>query len=82
MLSLCEMMLSHNVIVSQAMDNGTTTIGQVARSKSSATKLTREICLMAREICGGNGIILDNHVMKCLMDVEALHTLEGSYEMN
>ena len=33
-------------------------------------------------MCGGNGIILDNHVMKCLLDVEAMHTYEGSYEIN
>jgi alkylation response protein AidB-like acyl-CoA dehydrogenase len=37
---------------------------------------------LAREVCGGNGIILDNHVMKCMMDIESLHTFEGTYEIN
>ena len=37
---------------------------------------------LAREVCGGNGIIIDNHVMKCLIDVEAMYTYEGSYEVN
>ena len=37
---------------------------------------------MARDICGGNGIILDYRVMKCLMDIEAIHTYEGTYEIN
>lgn len=44
--------------------------------------MAREVCQMAREICGGNGIILDYRVMKCLMDVEAIHTYEGTYEVN
>ena len=37
---------------------------------------------MARELCGGNGILLENHVMKAMMDIEALHTYEGTYEVN
>lgn len=37
---------------------------------------------MAREICGGNGILLENRVMKQLMDIEAIHTYEGTYEIN
>ena len=37
---------------------------------------------MAREVCGGNGIILDYHVMKQLLDAEAMHTYEGTYEIN
>jgi alkylation response protein AidB-like acyl-CoA dehydrogenase len=37
---------------------------------------------MARDICGGNGILLENHVMKQFMDMEAVHTYEGTYEVN
>ena len=37
---------------------------------------------MAREICGGNGIILDFKVIKAMMDIEAAHTVEGTYEIN
>jgi glutaryl-CoA dehydrogenase len=37
---------------------------------------------MARDICGGNGILLEHHVMKQFMDIEALHTYEGTYEIN
>jgi alkylation response protein AidB-like acyl-CoA dehydrogenase len=46
------------------------------------TLMTREVCLLAREVCGGNGIILDNHVMKQLMDNEGIVTGEGTYEVN
>lgn len=44
--------------------------------------MLRKVCSLARECCGGNGIILDNHVMKALIDAETLHTYEGTYEVN
>ena len=37
---------------------------------------------MARDICGGNGILLENRVMKQFLDMEAIHTYEGTYEVN
>lgn len=46
------------------------------------TKTCREVCAIAREVCGGNGIILENHVMKAMLDIEAIHTYEGTYEVN
>ena len=64
MLALCEMMVSHLVKVSQLMDNKKVSMGQVARAKAMCCALTRDVCLLAREVCGGNGIIIDNHVMK------------------
>ena len=82
MLSLCEMMLSHLILASHAMDKGESTIGQIGRAKSGCSRLTREVCQLAREVCGGNGIILDNHVMKSLLDIEGMHSYEGTYEVN
>lgn len=82
MLSINEMILSNLIMVSKAMDKGKSTIGQVGRVKSGGSRLAREVCQLAREVCGGNGIILDNHVMKQLMDIEAIHTYEGTYEVN
>jgi len=46
------------------------------------SKMTREVCQLAREICGGNGILLENRVMKALMDLETIYTGEGTYEVN
>jgi alkylation response protein AidB-like acyl-CoA dehydrogenase len=64
------------------MDLGQATIGQIGRAKSGTTKLGREVVQLAREVCGGNGIILDYHVMKSFMDMEGIHTYEGTYEVN
>ena len=54
----------------------------IGRIKSHNTQTAREVCQIAREMCGGNGIIMDYHVMKQFMDIEALHTYEGTYEVN
>lgn len=82
MLSLCEMMNSNLILNSQAMDKGENTMGQIARAKAQSGLFAREVCATARELCGGNGIILDNHVMKQFMDLEGVYTYEGTYEVN
>jgi glutaryl-CoA dehydrogenase len=37
---------------------------------------------MARDICGGTGILLENRVIKHFLDMETIHTYEGTYEIN
>lgn len=82
MLAYCEMMVSHLVMISQMMDAGKVTMGQVARAKAICSRLAREVVGLAREVCGGNGIILDNHVVKAFMDIEGMYTYEGTYDIN
>jgi len=57
-------------------------MGQVGRAKAMCSKMAREVCLLARECCGGNGIVLENHVIKAMMDMEANYTFEGTYDIN
>ena len=57
-------------------------ISQSSSVKSWATLIGRELTKLAREVVGGNGILIDNYVMKAMLDMEALYTYEGSYEMN
>jgi glutaryl-CoA dehydrogenase len=47
-------------------------------AKLNNTSKARQICLDARDLLGGNGILLENHVMRHLADVEAIHTYEGT----
>ena len=82
MLAQCEMMLSLCVRLSQLVDSGKTTIGKIGRTKAICAAMGREVCATARELCGGNGIILDNRVIKSMMDAEVIHTYEGTYEVN
>lgn len=82
MLSNCEFSLALLKDISMRMDKGIATLGQVARAKAHATLLGRETVALAREVCGGNGIIMENRVMKAFMDMEAMYTYEGTYDIN
>lgn len=31
---------------------------------------------------GGNGILLENYLIKALIDMEAIYTYEGTYDIN
>ena len=50
----------------------------VASLAKQNTSKARQICLEAHDLLGGNGILLDNHVVRHLADVEAIHTYEGT----
>ena len=50
--------------------------------KAECTANAREVTRLAREAMGGNGILLENQAIKALMDIEAIHTYEGSHEIN
>ena len=82
MLANCEFMLSHLVHLSIEFDKKNVSIGQIARAKANCSRVGREVVSLGREICGGNGILLENHVMKAFMDMEAMYTYEGTYDVN
>ncbi len=50
--------------------------------QSHCTSRAREVLQMAREVMGGNGLVTDYHVGKQFVDLEAVHTFEGSYDVN
>lgn len=37
---------------------------------------------LARESMGGNGILVENRVIKSMLNMEALYTYEGTYDIN
>jgi alkylation response protein AidB-like acyl-CoA dehydrogenase len=82
MLANCEFTLSSLCHLSAEFDAGRATIGQIARAKANATRLGRETVALAREVCGGNGILIENRVMKAFLDMEAMYTYEGTYDIN
>ncbi|MGZ7496625.1 acyl-CoA dehydrogenase family protein [Corynebacterium sp. ZY180755] len=51
---------------------------QASMAKVQCTRGSREIALNARDMLGGSGILLENHVMRHLVDNEAIHTYEGT----
>lgn len=50
--------------------------------KLMAASQARETVALCREVLGGNGIVLENKVMKHFMDAEAIYTFEGTHQIN
>lgn len=51
---------------------------QASLAKYHNTRAARRIASTARDMLGGNGILLENGVMQHLADIEAIHTYEGT----
>ncbi|RIX27528.1 acyl-CoA dehydrogenase family protein [Amnibacterium setariae] len=67
---------------SQMQDAGVQKDEHSALAKAFATARMRETVAYAREILGGNGIVLDKGVARFFADAEALYSYEGTREMN
>ena len=52
-----------------------------ALAKFNNTRKAREVILEARELLGGNGILLDYHVVRHMADIEAIYTYEGTADI-
>ena len=50
-------------------------------AKMHNTRKARAITAEARDMLGGNGILLDYQVMRHMVDMEAIHTFEGTETM-
>jgi glutaryl-CoA dehydrogenase len=70
------------VRVSQMLDDGKQRDEHASLAKAYATARMRETVAHAREVLGGNGIVLDYDVARHFADAEALYSYEGTREMN
>ncbi len=68
--------------VSEMLDQGIQRDEHSALAKEFATSRMRETVAWARESMGGNGIVLENDVIRHFADAEALYSYEGTREMN
>ena len=58
-------------------------VGKVAPTLAGLAKLhntstARVVLADARDLLGGNGILLDFHVIRHMADIESIHTFEGT----
>ena len=67
--------------LSQLQAAGKLTDTIAALAKLNNTRRAREVIAMARELLGGNGILLENHVMRHMADIEAIYTYEGTADI-
>ena len=68
--------------LSQMQDSGSMKDEHASLAKAFCTVKCRETVGYARELLGGNGILLENHIGRFVADAEALYSYEGTREMN
>jgi glutaryl-CoA dehydrogenase len=66
------------VRLAQLESEGRVGLEHAALAKLTTAEGARRVCAMARDMLGGNGILLDHHVARHLADVEAIYTFEGT----
>ena len=74
--------LGLTVRVAELQEAGTCSDAQAALAKAYCTSRMRETVSWAREVLGGNGILLENDVARFFNDAEALYSYEGTREIN
>ena len=70
------------VRLAQLQDQGKLLDQHASLAKAFCTVRMRETVALARELLGGNGIVLDYNVARFVADAEALYSYEGTREMN
>lgn len=82
MLAELEYMKITTAHLSRLSEHGKLTDGQASLAKLNNARKARGIVAQAREILGGNGILLENHVVRHFADMEAVYSYEGTNEIN
>lgn len=68
--------------LAKLQEQGKMTDGQASLAKQTCAAKARQAVALGREIMGGNGILLENHMARHFADVEAVYTYEGTNEVN
>jgi glutaryl-CoA dehydrogenase len=74
---VCSMQL-YCLRLGRLIEEGSLTDTIAAIAKMNNTRKARQVVAEARDLLGGNGILLGFHVMRHMADLEALHTYEGT----
>jgi glutaryl-CoA dehydrogenase len=64
--------------MAQLQSEGKWTGPMASVAKMHHAQKARQVCLDARDILGGNGLLLEYHVARHLTDMEVVHTYEGT----
>ena len=74
--------LAMAVRLAQREEEGAATDADASLAKAWVCRRMRETVALAREVCGGNGLLLDTRVARFFADAEAVYTFEGTDEVN
>lgn len=64
--------------VAELTDEGKLTAAMASLAKMNNAAKARGVVSMARDLMGGNGLLLDYHVARHLTDIEVTYTVEGT----
>ena len=64
--------------LSQLQEAGKMTGGMASLAKMNNARKAKQVCSNARDILGGNGVLLEYHVARHLSDMEIVYTYEGT----
>ncbi len=64
--------------MAQLQERGTSTGPMASLAKMYNSKKAKQVCSEARDIMGGNGVLLEYHVARHMTDMEIVHTYEGT----
>ena len=78
-ISLSQLLSIH---VGRLKDSGELDPATVSMFKMNNVAKARRIAATAREVLGGNGILLDYRVMEHMADIEGVYTYEGTNDVN
>jgi glutaryl-CoA dehydrogenase len=81
MLGQVTAMQLYCIRLGRLIDDGKMSDTMASLAKCFCTVQARDVCHLARDVLGGNGILLEFHVMRHLCDMEALVTYEGTAEI-
>jgi glutaryl-CoA dehydrogenase len=68
--------------LSQLQDQNLLTDEHASLAKVFCSMRTRDVVSRAREVMGGNGILLEYDVARFVADAEAIYSYEGTKEIN
>ena len=78
-ISLSQLLSIH---VGRLKDAGGLDAATVSMFKMNNVAKARQIAALARDVLGGNGILLDYRVMEHMADIEGVYTYEGTNDIN
>jgi glutaryl-CoA dehydrogenase len=81
MLAAVTSMQLYCMQLARLADDGRVSDTIAGLAKFNNTRKARQVIAEARDLLGGNGILLENHVIRHMSDIEVLHTFEGTETM-
>jgi glutaryl-CoA dehydrogenase len=78
-ISLAQLLAIH---MGRLKDAGQTNPPMLSLFKMNNVAKAREIAALARDLMGGNGILLDYRVIEHMADIEGVYTYEGTNDIN